>query len=151
MEYLSQEKYQKLKKELERLEKEEMKKISLRLKAAKEQGDLSENAAYAQAREEEAFLLRRIAEIKRILKESRIFPKEGKASSVVEIGSKIKLRNETGIKIFKIVGKEESDPERGLISYVSPLGKALLGKKAGQKIEIETPAGKKSYFLLEIL
>jgi len=149
---ISKEKYEELKKELERLENEEMKKISLRLKAAKEQGDLSENAAYAQAREDEGMLLRRISELKKILKTSKVISESDlkTKASEVQFGSKVKVKIEGKIKEFKIVGKEESNPKEGLISNESPLGKALLGKKPQEKVEIETPTGKKTYLILEI-
>ncbi|MCD6412102.1 transcription elongation factor GreA [bacterium] len=151
MGYISKEKYEELKKELERLENEEMKKISLRLKAAEEEGDLSENAAYAQAREDQQMLLKRISELKKILKESKIVETDSKRkTSQVQFGSKVKVKVDGQIKEFKIVGPQESNPKEGLISNESPLGKALMGKKANDEIELETPAGKKKYLILEV-
>jgi len=151
MGYISKEKYEELKKELERLENEEMKKISLRLKAAEEEGDLSENAAYAQAREDQQMLLKRISELKKILKESKIVESDSKRKTFeVQFGSKVKVKVDGQIKEFKIVGPQESNPKEGLISNESPLGKALMGKKANDEVELETPAGKKKYLILEV-
>ena len=149
---ISKKKYEELKKELERLEGEEMKKISLSLKAAKEQGDLSENAAYAQVREDQQMLLKRISELKRILKTSKVVSENQikTKSSKVQFGSKVTLKIGKEIKKFEIVGKEESNPKEGLISNESPLGRALIGKKLNDEIEIETPKGKKKGLILKI-
>ena len=149
---ISKKKYEELKKELKRLEEEEMKKISLSLKAAKEQGDLSENAAYAQAREDREMLLKRIFELKRILKTSKVVSENQikTKSFKIQFGSKVTLKIGKEIKKFEIVGKEESNPKEGLISDESPLGRALIGKKLNDEIEIETPKGKKKGLILKI-
>ncbi len=149
---ISKKKYEELKKELERLEGEEMKKISLSLKAAKEQGDLSENAAYAQAREDERMLLRRISELKRVLKTSKIVSESQSKTkfSGIQFGSRVKLKIGGKIQEFKIVGREESNPKEGLISNESPLGRVLIGKKPKDEVVVETPRGKKKCVILEV-
>ncbi len=150
MAYISKEKYKELEKELKYLETEKRQEIAQRLKEAKELGDLSENSEYTQAREDEEALERRIAKIKQILREAEIIKESKKKKNVVDIGTTIKVKTGKETKVYKIVGSEEANVLKGLISNESPLGRAFLGKKKGEEVEVQTPSGKKTYKILEI-
>jgi len=113
--------------------------ISERIKLAREFGDLSENAEYSAARQEQERSEARIAEIDHILKNVTIIKSPIK-KDVVELGNTVNLKGDTADKSFTIVGSVEADPLNGLISDESPIGKALLGKKLGEDVEIVTPA-----------
>ena len=130
-----------LEKELGEL-KERRSEISERIAAARDYGDLSENAEYDSAREEQGIVETRVLEIERILANFEIIkPKSGGA---VRIGSTVDLKN--GNKVaYTIVGPVEADPLEGKISNESPIGAALMGKKAGDKVTIETPKGAVTY------
>ncbi|HOM32999.1 MAG TPA: transcription elongation factor GreA [Candidatus Paceibacterota bacterium] len=137
--YLTKEKYEELKKELKERETIIRQKIAEDLKHAKEMGDLSENAAYSQAKNDKAFNDGKIMELEYILNHCEIIEKSEK-NDKVEIGSTVKLQDENNkILEYKIVGPEESDPLKNLISYQSPLGQKLLNKKEGEEIKLEKP------------
>ncbi len=114
--------------------------IAERIKSAREFGDLTENAEYSAARQEQDRVESRISEIEHILLNVEIIspPKKG---ALVQLGSTVKLKSESNKpKEFQIVGTVEADPLNGKISDESPIGRALLGKKEGDKVEIATPA-----------
>ena len=138
-----------LKKEYEELTEVKRLKIALRIKTAREMGDISENAEYDSAREEQAFIEGRIREIEDILKKVETI-KEGGSSGAVQVGSHVKVRIDGGEEEFHIVGAPEANPMDKRISHESPLGLALLGKKVGEKIDIEAPVGKLTYTILNI-
>lgn len=122
--------------------------IAEKIAAARELGDLSENADYDAARDEQGQAETRIAEIEDILLNAEIIaPKKG--SSVV-VGSKIALKINGKKVSYQLVGPVEADPTNGKISDQSPIGKALLGKKAGESVEITTPKGKSKYTIEKI-
>ncbi|MEK7621052.1 MAG: transcription elongation factor GreA [Patescibacteria group bacterium] len=122
--------------------------IAEKIAAARELGDLSENADYDAARDEQGQAETRIAEIEDILLNAEIIaPKKG--SSVV-VGSKIDLKINGKKVSYQLVGSVEADPTKGKISDQSPIGKALLGKKAGESVEITTPKGKNKYTIEKI-
>ena len=124
--------------------------VAERIKAAREFGDLSENAEYTSARQEQERVESRIAEIENILRNAELIedPENG---DEVQLGSRIKLRDpKTREQHFKLVGTVEADPLNGLISDESPLGQALLGKIVGEKIEIRTRAGMVIFTIIEI-
>ncbi len=148
--YITQEGLEKLKKELYELKNIKRKEIAWRIEQAREFGDLSENAEYTEAKNEQAFIEGRIAELNSIIKHATVI-KETKSNGVVEVGSKIKIRDGKVVKEYKIVGSEEADPAQGFISNESPLGKAFLGKKAGEVVEIKVPKGIIRYEIIEIL
>ncbi len=150
MVYITKEKYKELEEELKYLEIEKRQEIAQRLKEAKELGDLSENSEYTQAREDEEALERRIAKIKQTLREAEIIKESKRKKDIVEIGSTIKIKIAKETKTYKIVGPEEANVLKGLISNESPLGRAFLGRKKGEEVEVETPSGKKVYKILEI-
>lgn len=149
MYYLTKEKFEELKMDLEKLKKEARKDVSERLKRAKEYGDLSENAEYSEAKEEQARVESRIFELEDILRNANIIRKTS-GKEIIQIGSTIEVRK--GVKIVKytIVGSNEARPEANLISNESPLGKAFLGKKKGDVVEIQTPVGKAKYEIMKI-
>lgn len=123
--------------------------VAERIKAARELGDLSENAEYQTAREEQDRLEARISELEHVLQYSQII-KHTKNTGQVQLGSSVKLRNSGKALEFKIVGTMEADPLEGKISDESPIGKALLGKKVGDKAELKTPAGVHVYKLVDV-
>lgn len=109
--------------------------IADRIKQARELGDLSENAEYQSAREEQDRLEARISEMEHVLQNSQVI-KKGKATGLVSLGSSVRLKGDKGAKEFKVVGTMEADPLSGKISDESPIGQELLGKKVGDKVTI---------------
>lgn len=118
------------------------------IKTARDQGDLSENAEYHAAKEEQERVDNRISEISHILANSEIVTR--KSNSSVGIGNSVTLKNGKKDVVYHIVDSVEADPLEAKISDESPIGKALLGKKVGEKVEIKLPAGIKSYEIKEI-
>ena len=122
--------------------------IAERIADARSLGDLSENADYDAAREEQGQAETRIAEIEDILLNAQIIaPKKG---SSIAVGSKVELKTNAKKVSYQLVGPVEADPTSGKISNESPIGLALLGKKAGDSVEIETPKGKSKYVVEKI-
>ncbi len=124
--------------------------IARRIKEAKDQGDLSENAEFDAAKEEQSMNEGRIEELRVLVENAVIITAGSNGSGVVTIGSKIKVNSKNGEKEFNIVGASESDPMQGLISNESPLGRSFLGHKKGDKIEVKTPSGVVAYEILEV-
>lgn len=123
--------------------------VAERIKAARELGDLSENAEYQTAREEQDRLETRISELEHILQYSQII-KKPKADGHVRLGSSVTLKNSGKALHFQVVGTIEADPGHGKISDESPIGQALLGKQVGDKAELKTPAGVHVYKIAQI-
>jgi len=146
--YLTKEGLEKLKKELEYLKTVKRKEVAENLRYAASFGDLSENFAYQQAKEDQAFLESRILELEEKIKNAKIIEK--KLSNKVVIGSTVFLSLDGKKEQFQIVGPEEADPFQGKISYQSPLGKALLGKTIGQTVEVEVSERKIKYKIIDI-
>jgi transcription elongation factor GreA len=138
----------KLQAELFHLENVRRKEVSERIRHTASQGDLKENAGYDAAKEEQGFVEARIREIKGILVQASVIEKKGNDS--VQIGSSVSLNSPTGRENFQIVGPEEADILNNKISFSSPLGGALLNKKKGDKVEVQTPGGKKEYKIIDI-
>ena len=150
MEYLTKEKFDELELELERLKTDGRREVTESLKIAKELGDLSENSQYIEARDEQQRVERRISEIEQMLKEAEIITKRAKKRDVVEVGATVEVsRNGDSLKFF-IVGSSEANPIDGYISNESPLGRVLMGKKAGDTVEVKTPSGKTTYKIKSI-
>ena len=147
--YLTQEGKENLIKELEDLKGPKRQAIAKRLKHAIEMGDLSENADYKSAKEDQGFLEGRIQEIEAILKVAEVVEKNTDNNGEIGIGSKVKVQ-ESGFPpdLFIIVGVKEANAASGKISYESPLGSALIGHKKGEIVKVITPGGN---LLLEIL
>jgi transcription elongation factor GreA len=137
-----------LQKELEIL-KAQRGPIAERIKSAREFGDLSENAEYSSALQEQEKTETRIFEIDNILQNVEII-KAPKGDAKVQLGSKVNLKNGSKAKEFQIVGTVEADPLNGKISDESPIGQALLGKKLGEEVEIKTPAETATYVISSI-
>ncbi len=124
--------------------------IAERIKTAREFGDLSENAEYSAARQEQERTEMRISEIEHILQNVEII-KKPKGDSKVQLGSTVKLKSDAGkTKEFQVVGTVEADPLNGKISDESPIGIALMGKKEGDSVEISTPADTTTYKIIDI-
>lgn len=138
-------------KELE-VELEELKSrrgaIADKIAEARDYGDLSENAEYDAAREEQGLVESRIAEIEDILLNAEII--KGKKGSQVGLGSKVELKTGKKTVIYSVVGPVEADPLEGKISNESPIGVALMGKKIGETVSITTPRGEISYEIVAI-
>ena len=148
--YMSQEKVNSLKTELKNLKEDKAPKLRKRIDEARQMGDLSENAEYHAAREELAWVQSRIGEINVILDNAQIIQVKSDDHGKVSIGSTVLVEAGGKEKEFVIVGAQEADPLLGKISNESPLGGALLGKKKGEKVEVEVPAGKQVYKILKI-
>lgn len=140
--YLTEEGKRKLQEELAELKGPRRNTIAQRLKHAIEMGDLSENADYKSAKEDQGFLEGRIQEIETILKTAEVVDRDNHKPGEVNIGSKITVQ-EAGFppEVFILVGSQEADMRAGKISYESPIGKALLGHKNGDAIEVKIPNG----------
>lgn len=149
--YLTEEKKKELEQELFDLQGPKRKEIIDALEYAKSLGDLSENAEYHQAREDQGKLEARIKQIDQILKSSKIVEKTG--SDVVEIGSEVVVEKEgtKEKKTYIIVGSEEADTLSGKISNNSPIGKAFMGKKKGEIASFQTPKGVVNYKIIKVL
>lgn len=140
--------YQALHKELEKLENVKRPKVVDRLSNARKEGDLAENSDYSSAKEELEFLDGRIQELKGVLNQAIVV--NGSAKGSVGVGTKVTLKMNGDRNMFEIVGEWEADPVNKKISHESPLGKALVGKKVGDKVDVEAPAGKLTYEILAI-
>lgn len=147
--YLTAERLEDLKKELTELKTVRRMEVADRLKRSKELGDLSENAEYAEAREEQATVETRIFEVEDMIKNAVII-KHSNAAKVVEIGSTVVVRKDGKESRYSIVGSNETDPERGFISNESPLGKVFLGKQPNDEVVVQTPRGAAKYTILKI-
>ena len=148
--YITEEKRQALLAELKDLKGPKRKEILESLEYAKSLGDLSENAEYHQVREEQGKLEERIAKIARILESSETV--KGGGGDIIEIGSRVVVQKEGAKedKKYVIVGSEEADMANGKISNKSPFGKALFGKKKGDKVSFKTPNGLVDYKILDV-
>ena len=145
--------YEKQKKELERLKKIERPQNILAIEEARAHGDLSENAEYDAAKDRQGFIEGRIGELEFKLANADIIDPDKLPKDKATFGSKVILENiDTGDDVeYQLVGPDESDIGQGRISVSSPLGQAIIGKKPGDELTIDVPAGKRSYELVEIL
>lgn len=141
----------KVKKELSQLQTAKRKEIAQRIQSARELGDITENSEYESALEEQAFVEGKIEELEEVIRQAEVIEKAATDDSCVAVGSKVRVHLEGVEQDFEIVGELEADPGKNKISHESPLGQALLGKKVGDKIEVEAPVGKLSYTVLRIL
>lgn len=128
--------------------KTKLKDVIEAIKTARDQGDLSENAEYHAAREEQERIDNRISEINHILSNAEVVSRRSKSS--VSIGSSVVLKSGAKSATYHIVDSVEADPMEFKISDESPIGKALMGKKVGEKVEITLPAGVQKYEVKEI-
>lgn len=149
--YLTPEGAEKLKQELEELRGPRREDLAKRLRFAIQQGDLSENADYIAAKEEQSFLEGRISELEIILRDAIILENDA-PSDHVKIGSCVKiLIDGREPEVYQLVGVKEANPRQAKISHESPIGRALLGKSVGDIAIVQTPAGETHLKVLEIL
>ena len=148
--YLTLTGVEKLSAELEKLTGIERPALAGRLRDAIKMGDLSENADYIAAKEDQAFLEGRILEIEEILRQAVIIDKDAPTDQV-SVGNKVTIVEEDGEpETYTLVGAQEADPRNGMISNESPIGDALLGKKTGDEVTVETPSGQIVFSVLKI-
>lgn len=147
--YLSQESLEALKKEYEDVKYVQIPAVANKINEAKQQGDLSENAEYHQAKEEMAWAQGRLLELENIIGNAQIIEKS--KSDKIGLGNTVVVEVNKIEKTYQIVGAQEADPINGKISNESPLGNAFLGHKAGDKVEIRTPAGIQNYEIKRVI
>ncbi|QSX09673.1 transcription elongation factor GreA [Alkalibacter rhizosphaerae] len=149
---LTYEGLKKLEEELEKLKTVRRREVAERIKTAREFGDLSENAEYDEAKNEQAFIEGRIAELEHKLKNARIIDEDELGTDIVSIGSIVKVKDGELNEVlrFHIVGSAEADPMEDKISNESPVGAALLSKKVGDVVSIEVPDGNVVMEIMEI-
>ena len=150
---LTEEGLKKLEEELEECKTVKRKEMAEKIKLARSYGDLSENSEYDDAKNEQAILEARIAEIEQTLKNAKVVDSSTLSSEHVHIGSTVKVLKMDGkIEcIYSIVGSNEANPIEGKISDESPIGRALLGAKIGDTVEAEIPVGLVKFKILELL
>lgn len=148
--YLTKEGLERIQKELEYLKTVKRKEISHRIEEAIKLGDLSENAEYHEAKDDQGLNEAKIRELEEIINKAVVIDNEKGDKKSVGVGSTISVKFNGNEKKFTIVGPSEADPSQGLISNESPIGKAFIDKKPGDEIEVETPAGMVKYKILKI-
>ncbi|HKP16911.1 MAG TPA: transcription elongation factor GreA [Gaiellaceae bacterium] len=149
---LTREGYEKLKQEIEHLSTEKRREVADRIRIAREFGDIAENSEYDDAKNEQALLEHRIAMLEERLLSARVIEKKDVAKDVVSVGSKVKLRDMAAGKTveYKIVGSAEANPAEQKLSNESPVGKAILGRKKGEVVEVAAPRGSLKFKILDI-
>ncbi len=146
---LTREGLEKLKKELDEIKNIKLKEVAIRIKEAKDLGDLSENAEYHEAKNEQSFLYGRSMDLEQKIKNAKIIEKH-ELNGEVEAGSVVEVENDGEKMKLEIVGSDESDPVNGRISIDSPIGSALFGYKVGDTVSVSTPGGETKYKILNI-
>lgn len=149
---LTEEGVKKVEEELEYLRTVKRKEITQKIKVALSFGDLSENSEYDEAKNDQAFVEGRIATLENLLKNVKVVGKEDVDTNIVSVGAIVKVRDlEYGDEMeFTIVGSAEADPSQMKISNEAPIGRGLLGKKVGDKVDIQVPDGTITYEVIEI-
>lgn len=150
IQYITRNGFAELQKEFEELKNKKIPDIASRIDEAKQQGDLSENAEYHQAKEEMAWAQGRFQEVRYILDHAEIVEATPENKDTISVGSTVVVKTNSATKIYTIVGPHEADPLNKKISNESPLGESFLGHKIGDKIVVNTPVGKQTYEILEI-
>src|SRR5574341_965829 len=149
--YLTAEGAARLKAELEHLKGTGREEMARRLRSAVQMGDLSENADYHKAKEDQGFMEGRIQELEYLLKNAIIIEQNGSQAGIVDIGSHVTIQEGSyPEETYHLVGAKEADPRNGRISNESPIGKALLGHRVGDDVVVETPGGDIHLRILEI-
>lgn len=149
--YLTQEGLDNIKAELIELKGPARNRLSERLRSAIQQGDLSENADYIQAKEDQGFLEGRILELEQILRTAVIIDESVQNRDKVDIGAHVTIQEESfPSETYHVVGPKEADPHNGRISHESPIGKALLGHRVGDEVQVDTPGGSIRLSILKI-
>jgi transcription elongation factor GreA len=149
---LTPEGYEKLKQEIDYLSNEKRREVADRIRIAREFGDIAENAEYDDAKNEQALLEHRIALLEERLVAARVIEKGDVTADAVSIGSKVKLRDLDAKKTFEyhIVGSAEADPDENKLSNESPVGRAIMGRKKGETVEVAAPRGAFKFKILDI-
>jgi len=140
---LTKEGYEKLKKEIDFLRGDKRREVAERIRVAREFGDIAENAEYDDAKNEQMMLEHRIAQLEERLLAARVIDKKEISKDAVSIGSRVKLRDVEAKKTveYRIVGSAEANPAETKLSNDSPVGKAILGRKKGEPVDVATPRG----------
>jgi transcription elongation factor GreA len=149
---LTPEGYERLKQEIEHLTTTKRREVADRIRVAREFGDITENAEYDDAKNEQALLEQRIATLEERLRHARVIDKKDVAKDVVSIGSKVRLRDLDAKQTieYRIVGSAEANPAENKLSNESPVGKAIIGRKKGETVEVSAPRGSMKFKILEI-
>jgi len=149
---LTREGYEKLKQEIDLLSTEKRREVADRIRVAREFGDISENAEYDDAKNEQAMLEHKIAQLEERLSNARVIQKRDVDLSVVSVGAKVRLRDVDAKETveYTIVGSAEANPAELKLSNESPVGKAIIGKKKGETVEVSAPRGSLKYKILDI-
>lgn len=149
--FLTSEKFNELKKELDHLKTVRRKEVAESLEYARSLGDLSENAEYQEARDMQSAIEERIEYLEKTIKEAKIVSHD-KRGDAVGLGSKVTIQKDKNKdkKEYTIVGSDEANIHEHKLSYLSPLGEALMGKKKGDEFQFETPIGKQKYKVLKV-
>ena len=149
---LTREGYTKLRREIEQLSTTRRREVAERIKVAREFGDIAENAEYDAAKNEQAMLEARIAKLEERLASARVIEKREISKDVVSVGSTVRLRDVDAKQTveYRIVGSAEANPAELKLSNESPVGRAIIGHKKGETIEVSTPRGSLKYKILEI-
>ena len=149
---LTAEGYKKLQKEIDYLSNDKRREVAERIRVAREFGDIAENAEYDDAKNEQAHLEARIAVLEERLKAARVVTKKEIKSGEVSIGTKVRLKDMDANQTveYSIVGSAEADPAENKLSNESPVGKAIMGRKKGQVVEVAAPRGSLKYKILDI-
>jgi len=149
---LTAEGYEKLKEEIDHLRGEKRREVAERIRVAREFGDIAENAEYDDAKNEQAMLEHRIAQLEERLLSARVISKKEISKDAVSIGSKVRLRDMQVNKTFEyhIVGSAEANPAENKLSNESPVGKAIMGRKKGEVVEVAAPRGALKFKIMEI-
>jgi transcription elongation factor GreA len=150
---LTPEGYKKLKAEIELLSTERRREVAERIRVARQFGDIAENAEYDDAKNDQMLLEHRIARLEEQLRNARVIEKKEISSDVVSVGSKVRLRDVDAKQTmeYHIVGSAEANPSENKLSNESPVGKAIIGHKKGETVDVTTPRGARlKYKILEI-
>jgi transcription elongation factor GreA len=149
---LTPEGYEKLKSEIEELSTTKRREVAERIRVAREFGDIAENAEYDDAKNEQMLLEHRIATLEERLRDARVISKKDIAKDVVSVGSKVKLRDVAAKETieYHIVGSAEANPAENKLSNESPVGKAIIGHKKGETVEVTAPRGTLKFKIIEI-
>ena len=149
---LTPEGHKKLKQEIEYLSNEKRREVADRIKTAREFGDIAENAEYDDAKNEQALLEHRIAQLEERLVNARVITKKEISKDSVSIGSRVKLRDVDAKETieYRIVGSAEANPSENKLSNESPVGKAIIGRKKGETVEVTAPRGTLKFKIMDI-
>ena len=148
---LTVEGFEKLKAEIEELSTVKRREVAERIKEAREFGDISENSEYDDAKNEQAMLESRIAQLEERLREAKVIDAADLPSDVVALGSTVTIKEGSGEQdSYQIVGSAEADPDENRLSNESPVGRAIMGRRKGETVEVTTPGGSRKITVVAI-